>query len=94
MQTVQPPVALLTLIAVMQSMPVHAVPWPTSKANAPSGEITISGWIRAYSAINMYAGSSSSGSQDVKLTSTSLLETLSGGMILNPHPAMPSSKAI
>jgi hypothetical protein len=54
------------------------------KADAPSGEITISGWIRAYSGINMYAGFAADGDQKVNLTATGVLETLSGGMALNP----------
>ena len=44
------------------------------KANAPGGEITVSGWIRAHSGINLYAGTSASGRQDLTLTAGSVLE--------------------
>ncbi|MEO7577447.1 MAG: peptidase inhibitor family I36 protein, partial [Massilia sp.] len=53
-------------------------------ADAPSGQITISGWVRGHSGINMFAGTSSGGNQDVDLTITGVLETLSGSMVLNP----------
>ncbi|MBV5303827.1 MAG: hypothetical protein JZU70_06470 [Chlorobium sp.] len=52
--------------------------------NVMSGEITISGWVRGYSAINMYVKSDPDGNQKLNLTSTGVLETLSGGMVLNP----------
>ncbi|WP_295538365.1 calcium-binding protein, partial [uncultured Pseudacidovorax sp.] len=54
------------------------------RANAPGGDITISGAIRGHSAINMFAGTNALGNQNVHLSATSLLETLSGGMQLSP----------
>ena len=54
------------------------------KADAPSGEITISGAVRGHSGIHLYAGSNANGSQKVTLTESGLMETLAGGMTLNP----------
>jgi hypothetical protein len=54
------------------------------KADAPGGEITIAGWIRGYQAINLYAGNDAAGNQSVSLKATGQLETLDGGMVLNP----------
>ncbi|MEN9762058.1 MAG: hypothetical protein RI906_1884, partial [Pseudomonadota bacterium] len=55
------------------------------KANAPGGEITIAGAIRAHSALNLYAGTrEGTGSQAVNFQATSLVETLSGSMVMNP----------
>ncbi|HYF18850.1 MAG TPA: calcium-binding protein, partial [Ramlibacter sp.] len=54
------------------------------KSDAPGGEITISGWIRGHSAINLYSGNTALGDQTVRLTASGVLETLSGGMVLNP----------
>jgi hypothetical protein len=54
------------------------------KADAPGGRITIAGWVRGHSAINMYAGTLAGGNQDVRLTATGVLETLDGSMVLNP----------
>ena len=54
------------------------------RANAPAGTITIAGAIRAHSGINMYAGTSATGALAVNFSSTSLIETLSGSMVMNP----------
>jgi hypothetical protein len=54
------------------------------RANAPNGQISINNWIRGYSAINLYSGTTANGNQNVELGVTGTLETLSGDMILNP----------
>ncbi|QJW84653.1 hypothetical protein HK414_16030 [Ramlibacter terrae] len=54
------------------------------RSDAPSGEMTLSGWIRGHSGINLYAGNSANGNQNVNLTASGVLETLSGSMVLNP----------
>jgi hypothetical protein len=54
------------------------------KADAPGGQITISGSIRAHSGINLYSAVAANGEQKVDFTATGLMETLAGGMVLNP----------
>ena len=49
-----------------------------------AGSVTMSGYIRAYESITFNTLPRASGAQDVKLTSSSRLETLSGGMLLSP----------
>ena len=49
-----------------------------------SGSVTIANYIRAYDSINFNTLPRASGAQIVNLTSSSKLETLSGGMVLSP----------
>jgi hypothetical protein len=57
------------------------------QAGAPAGAMTISGAIRAYSGIEMLAGTTASGSADVNVTASALIETLSGSMHFAPTGA-------
>ncbi|MDZ4128345.1 MAG: hypothetical protein U1E02_29845, partial [Hydrogenophaga sp.] len=58
------------------------------RANAPAGAITISGSIRGHSAVNMFAGTNALGNQSVTFSATSLVETLSGSMVMRPAGAV------
>ena len=49
-----------------------------------AGSVTLSGYVRAYQSIEFNTKPRASGAQDVRLTSSSRLETLSGGMVLSP----------
>jgi hypothetical protein len=53
-------------------------------ASKESGSITLMGYVKAYDAINLNTLVRASGAQSVLLSSTSLMETLSGGMLLTP----------
>jgi len=49
-----------------------------------SGSISLMGYVKAYDAINLNTMVRASGAQSVWLSSTSVMETLSGGMVLTP----------
>ena len=57
------------------------------RAGAPSGEIIIAGAIRAYSGIELFAGTSPAGTSAVTFTTSALIETLSGSMHFAPTGA-------
>jgi hypothetical protein len=55
------------------------------KAGEASGDVEISGKLIAYDGINFGSGEALDGfSQEVKITSSAILETLHGGMVINP----------
>ncbi|MBT3783410.1 hypothetical protein HOF92_00460, partial [bacterium] len=54
------------------------------KAGSPGGEIYIAGKLRAFKGINLHTGVNPDGSQKFTLGATGVLETLSGGIVLNP----------
>ena len=54
------------------------------KAGSPGGEIYIAGKLRGFKGINLHTGVNPDGSQKFTLGPSGVLETLSGGVVLNP----------